>query len=185
MAAVTYSAEGGSSSMSKRRYGAQLAAALIGAVIAFSSEPGWSGTKPEKNAWALQSGKDIPDPQPGKALLWIRGANLHGSTGCNMFTAAIRKQPHWRVAIEGISLTRMLCEDPKQNKMEAALVAALRKTEFIERHKRVLTFLSGDQKPLLVWKRPHKSSASRRGVRNAHARLGRARGFHRRECVGG
>ena len=149
---------------------------LAGASGDASSAPRKAGT----STWVLQEGRDIPLPQARKPMLRMQGDKLSGSTGCNRITATVSRRADQRVAIEQMTLTRMLCE-PKQNTIERAVVGALRQTEFINRQGSTLTFLSGEKSPLLVWKRQRTSSAGKQARRRiAHVRTLKRKRMHQR-----
>ena len=118
------------------------------------------------SAWVLQKGQDMPRP-PRRPTLRIQGSKLSGSTGCNNFTATLNQRPDKRVAITQVSLTRMLCEGV-QNSVETAFVRALGLAQFLNRQGKMLTFLSAERAPLLVWEMRGKSSSARSGRRKAH-----------------
>jgi heat shock protein HslJ len=128
----------------------QLATAVLLA-LAFGS--GGAASAPRDSAagtWLLHKGAGLPSGKARKPTLSVQGEKLSGSTGCNTFTATLVRHPDKRVAIDGIALTRMMCE-PGQNTIESALVGALRQTQFMTQQGQTMTFLSSDNKPLLVW----------------------------------
>ena len=120
-------------------------------------------------SWVLRRGQDIPSPPGGIPKLRMEGQKLSGTTGCNSFTASVSNKGDKRVAIEEVALTRMLCA-PRQNKIEAAFVRALRETAYLEQQSKKLTFLSDKRRPLLVWTRNSKSAVKRPARRIQHAR---------------
>src|SRR2546423_9716180 len=154
--------------MAKSRTFVHPAAWLIGSALIVAAPPS-AASEPAKRGWVLDSGREIPSPQPSKPTLRIRGKQLSGSTGCNSFTATLSKRPDKRVAIEQVSQTRKMC-GPKDGEVEAAFVRALSATEFLKKERRRLTFLSGNQEVLLVWTRADKSARPR----STHRKSGRS-----------
>lgn len=132
-------------------------AGLALVVLSFGASEAISVPRNGDSTWLLQKGRGIPSLKARKPTLSMKGEKLSGSTGCNSFTATLAQHPNNRVAIEDVTLTRMLCE-PGQNAVEVAFVGALRQTQFMTRQGRTLRFLSGEKAPLLVWKRQGKSS---------------------------
>jgi heat shock protein HslJ len=135
--------------------------------------------RPPASKWEFDQGQDVPTPQPQKPVLRLEGSNLSGSTGCNVFSAALKRLAKNRVTIEQISLTRLLCE-PERDKVETALMKAFKQTEYLRRRGKTLTFLSGSRMPLLVWKR--KAVGHHSPTRKAHLRHLRSKSVHQWEC---
>jgi heat shock protein HslJ len=155
--------------MVERKHIVHSAALLVMFLACLAAGPESAAAKPASNAWVLESGREIPSPQPSKPTLRMQGQQLSGSTGCNSFTATLRDRPDKRVAIENVSQTRKLC-GPKEGEVEAAFVRALSETEVLKKERGRLTFLSGKQEILLVWTRAHKSTHARSARRkSAHA----------------
>jgi len=153
---------------------AALAAALP-ILLAASSTP--ASSQPAATTWVLQKGHNIPSRPPRTPQLRMEGEKLSGSTGCNSFTAKVSEKPDKRVAIEQVALTRMMCAGA-QNKIEAALVRALEQTEFIEMKGAMLSFLSANRQPLLVWTRSDKAAAKPSSPHKHKARVRQTRGHH-------
>src|SRR5205814_5079416 len=112
---------------------------LIGSALIVAAPPS-AASEPAKRGWVLDSGREIPSPQPSKPTLRIRGKQLSGSTGCNSFTATLSKRPDKRVAIEQVSQTRKIC-GPRDGEVEAAFVRTLSATEVLNEKRRRLTLL--------------------------------------------
>jgi len=134
------------------------------------------------STWVLQKGRDIPSRPSRKPQLRMEGQKLSGSTGCNSFTATLSEKIDKHIAIEQLSLTRILCA-PEQNRIEAAFVRALKQTEYLEQKNKMLTFLSVTREPLLVWGGNHRSTAKRPISRKHYAGFRRyERAVARRGC---
>jgi Heat shock protein len=127
--------------------------------------------------WVLQEGLEIPAARLRNPTLQVRGSNLSGSTGCNNFTAVVKGLGSKRVEIQQVALTRMLCE-PAQNNIERAFVKNLKQTAFVEYQGRLLSFVSSEHAPLLVWKKQSRSSGRNSSLR----RHDRNRVAHNKAC---
>ena len=144
-------------------------ALMIGLTLAFETTGAASAPREGAGAWQLQKGAGLPSRKARTPTLSMQGEKVSGSTGCNTFTATLVRHADKRVTIDGIALTRMLCE-PGQNTIETAFVNALRQTQFVTEQGQSMTFLSGENKPLLVWtKQRSPASRSIRKGRSARA----------------
>jgi heat shock protein HslJ len=128
-------------------------------------------------SWVFQEGFEIPAVRLRDPTLQVRGSNLSGSTGCNNFTAVVKRLGSKRVEIQQVALTRMLCE-PAQNNIEKAFVRNLKQTAFVQYKGKLLSFVSSERVPLLVWKKPSSGSSGRKSSLRRHDR----RVAHNKAC---